>query len=131
MKWACFTIILLPMIVMPAGCGNKNASKQSEMQKPIQDTPAEERASVQDDPLADALSLTPEQRQEIGQINRKYAREVDSILHSRDWRSKKVKRFKSAMTNKDRELKKVFSKKQYEIYKQAIEDLKHRSRKRR
>ncbi len=96
------------------------------MQNLIEEIPAEERAPAQEDFLAEKLSLTPEQSEQVGQINRKYAREVDSILLSDDWRSKKARLFKSAMTNKDRELKKVFSKEQYKMYEQIREELKQR-----
>jgi len=128
MKLAHFITVLVSAALMSFGCGNKNASKRPEMQNLIEEIPAEERASVQEDFLAEKLSLTPEQCEQVGQINRKYAREVDSILLSDDYRSKKVRRFKSAMTNKDRELKKVFSKEQYKMYEQIREELKQRWR---
>lgn len=126
MKPAYFITVLVSAALMSFGCGNKNASKRPEMQNLIEEIPAEERAPAQEDFLAEKLSLTPEQSEQVGQINRKYAREVDSILLSDDWRSKKARLFKSAMTNKDRELKKVFSKEQYKMYEQIREELKQR-----
>lgn len=131
MRLFCIITFLVSMALMPSGCGSRSTSRRSEMKNLIQEIPAEERSSVQEDFLAEALSLTPEQREEVGQINRKYAREVDSILLSDDWRSKKARRFKSAMRNKDRELKKVFSKEQYKMYGQIREELKQRLRERR
>jgi len=131
MKPAYFITVLVSAALMSLGCGNKNASKRPEMQNLIEEIPAEERASVQEDFLAEKLSLTAEQREQVGQINRKYAREVDSILLSDDWRSKKARRFKSAMKNKDRELKTVLSKEQYEMYEKIREEMKQRLRERR
>jgi len=122
---------LTSLILISLGCENKNASKTSEMQKLIQELPADDRASIQQDFLVEALSLTPEQCEQLGQINRKYAYEVNSILRSDDYRSRKAKRFKSVMANKDRELKKVFSKEQYKMYDQIREELKQRLRQRR
>jgi len=126
MKPAYFITVLVSVTLIFLGCGNKNASKKPEMQNLVEETPAEEKAPVQEDFLAKKLSLTAEQREQVGQINRKYAREVDSILLSDDYRSKKVRRFKSAMKTKDRELKKVLSKEQYEMYKKIREEMKQR-----
>jgi len=98
------------------------------MQNLIEEIPSEERAPAQEDFLVEKLSLTAEQREQVGQISRKYAREVDSILLSDDWRSKKARRFKSAMKNKDRELKTVFSKEQYKMYGQIREELRQKLR---
>jgi hypothetical protein len=131
MKPAYFITVLVSAALMCFGCGNRNASKRPETQNLIEETPAEERASGQQDFLAEKLSLTAEQREQVGQINRKYAREVDSILRSDDYRSKKVRRFNSAMKNKDRELKKVFSKEQYAMYEKIREEMKQRLRERR
>jgi Spy/CpxP family protein refolding chaperone len=128
MKPAYFITVLVSAALMSFGCGNKNASKKPEMQNLVEEIPAEEKAPVQEDFLAKKLSLTAEQREQVGQINRKYAREVDSILRSDDYRSKKVRRFKSAMKNKDRELKKVLSKEQYEMYEKIREEMKQRLR---
>ena len=128
MKPAYFITVLVSVTLIFIGCGNKNASKKPEMQNLVEEVPAEERASAQEDFLADRLSLTAEQREQVGQINRKYAREVDSILRSDDYRSKKARRFKSAMKNKDRELKKVLSREQYEMYEKIREDMKQRLR---
>ena len=122
---------LTSLILMSLGCENRSASKRSEMQKLVQEIPTEERASVQTDFLVEALSLTPEQCEKLGQINSKYAREVESILRSDDYRSQKARRFKSVMASKDRELKKVFSKEQYKMYDQIREELKQRLRERR
>lgn len=122
---------LLSLILASPGCENRNTSKRPEMKDLTQEIPAEEGGPVQKDFLAEALSLTPEQRDQVDQINMKYAREVDSILRSDDWRSRKAKRFKTAMTKKDRELKKVFSREQYKIYEQIREELKQRLRERR
>jgi len=126
MKPAYFITVLVSVTLIFIGCGNKNASKKPEMQNLVEEIPAEEKAPVQEDFLAKKLSLTAEQREQVGQINRKYAREVDSILLSDDYRSKKVRRFKSAMKNKDRELKKVLSKEQYEMYEKIREEVKQR-----
>ena len=119
-------IFLTALNLFAPGCGNRNASKVSEMRDLIQEAPADETASVQDDFLAEALSLTPEQREKLGQINRKYADEVDLILRSDDYRSRKARRFRSAMANKDRELKKVFSKEQYRMYERIREEMRQR-----
>ncbi len=126
MKPACCITVLVSAALMSFGCGNKSASKRPEMQNLIEETPAEEKAPVQEDFLAKKLSLTAEQREQVGQINRKYAREVDSILLSDDYRSEKVRRFNSAMKNKGRELKKVLSKEQYEMYEKIREEVKQR-----
>ena len=131
MRLFCIITSLVSMALMPSGCGSRSTSRRSEMKNITQELPAEERASVQEDLLAEKLSLTPEQCEQVGQINRKYAREVDSILRSDDYRSKKARRFKSAMKNKDRELKKVFSKEQYKMYGQIREELKQKLRERR
>ena len=120
--------VLVSVTLIFLGCGNRNASRRSEMQNLIEEIPAEERAPAQEDFLAEKLSLTAEQREQVGQISRKYAREVDSILLSDDWRSKKARRFKSAMKNKDRELKTVFSKEQYKMYGQIREELRQKLR---
>ena len=119
---------LISLILVPFGCGNRDASKRPEMQNLIEEKPVEERASAQEDFLAKKLSLTAEQQEQVGQINRKYAREVDSILRSDDYGSKKVRRFNSAMKNKDRELKKVLSKEQCEMYEKIREEMKQRVR---
>jgi len=123
--------VLVSVTLIFLGCGNRNASRRSEMQNLIEEIPSEERAPVQEDFLAEKLSLTAEQREQVGQISRKYAREVDSILLSDDWRSKKARRFKSAMKNKDRELKTVFSKEQYKMYGQIREELRQKLREKR
>jgi len=128
MKPAYFITVLVSAALMSLGCGNKDASKGLGMQNLIEKIPAEERASAQEDFLADRLSLTAEQREQVGQVNRKYAREVDSILRSDDYRSKKARLFKSAMKNKDRELKKVLSREQYEMYEKIREEMKQRLR---
>ncbi len=126
MKLVYLITVLVSVTLMSLGCGHRTASKRPEMQNLIEETPAEEKAPAQEDFLAKKLSLTAEQREQVGQINRKYAREVDSILLSDDYRSKKVRRFKSAMKNKDRELKKVLSKEQYEMYEKIREGMKQR-----
>lgn len=128
MKPAYFITVLVSVTLIFIGCGNKSASKRPEMQNLMEEIPAEEKAPVQEDFLAKKLSLTAEQREQVGQINRKYAREVDSILLSDDYRSKKVRRFNSAMKNKDRELKKVLSKEQYQMYEKIREEMKQRLR---
>ena len=124
-------ILLTALILIAPGCGNGNASKKSEMGDLIQEVPPEERASVQNDFLVEALSLTPEQLEQVDRINSKYAEQVESILRSDDYRSRKARRFKSAMAKKDRELKKVFSKEQYRMYEQIREELRQRLRERR
>ena len=131
MKPAYFITVLVSVTLIFIGCGNKDASKGSEKQNLVEEAPAEEKAPVQEDFLAKKLSLTAEQREQVGQINRKYAREVDSILLSDDYRSKKVRLFKSTMKNKDRELKKALSKEQYEMYEKIREEMKQRLRERR
>lgn len=128
MKLVYLITVLVSVTLMSFGCGNRNASRRSEMQNLIEEIPAEERAPAQEDFLAEKLSLTAEQREQVGQINRKYAREVDSILRSDDYRSKKARLFKSAMKNKDRELRKVFSKEQYQRYEKIREEMKQRLR---
>ena len=128
MKLVYLITVLVSVTLMSLGCGNRNASRRSEMQNLIEEIPAEERAPAQEDFLAEKLSLTAEQREQVGQINRKYAREVDSILRSDDYRSKKARLFKSAMKNKDRELRKVFSKEQYQRYEKIREEMKQRLR---
>ena len=128
MRVPCIISCLVLVLLLSLACENGNASKKSGMRDLIQDRQPEERASVQDDFLAEKLSLTPQQRQELAQINSKYARQVDSILHSDDYRSRKARRFKSAMASKDRELKKLFSKEQYKMYEQIRENLKQRLR---
>ena len=128
MKLVYLITVLVSVTLMSLGCENRNASRRSEMQNLIEEIPSEERAPVQEDFLAEKLSLTAEQREQVGQISRKYAREVDSILLSDDWRSKKARRFKSAMKNKDRELKTVFSKEQYKMYGQIREELRQKLR---
>ena len=128
MKPAYFITVLVSVTLIFLGCGNKNASKKPEMQNLVEETPAEEKAPVQEDFLVKKLSLTAEQREQVGQVNRKYAREVDSILRSDDYRSKKARLFKSAMKNKDRELKKVLSREQYEMYEKIREEMKQRLR---
>jgi hypothetical protein len=128
MKPAYFITVLVSAVLTSFGCGHRNASRRSEMQNLIEETAAEEKAPAQEDFLAKKLSLTAEQREQVGQINRKYAREVDSILRSDDYRSKKGRLFKSAMKNKDRELKKVLSKEQYEMYEKIREEMKQRLR---
>jgi len=128
MKLVYLITVLVSVTLISFGCGNKNASKRPEMQNLVEEMPAEERASAQEDFLAEKLSLTAEQREQVGQINRKYAREVDSILRSDDYRSKKARLFKSAMKNKDRELKKVLSKEQHKMYEKIREEMKQRLR---
>ena len=128
MKPAYFINVLVSAALMFLGCGNKNASKRPEMQNLIEEIPAEEKAPAQEDFLAERLSLTAKQSEQVDQINRKYAGEVDSILRSDDYRSKKARLFKSAMKNKDRELKKVLSKEQYEMYEKIREEMKQRLR---
>ena len=127
-RLAYVVILLIALVLMFPGCENGNASKKSEAGDLIQEAPADERVAVQDDVLAEALSLTGEQREQVGRINSKYAGQVESILGSDDYRSRKVRRFKSAMAKKDRELKKVFSKEQYKMYEQIREELRQRLR---
>lgn len=131
MKLAHFIAVLVSAALMSFGCGNKNVSKRPEMQNLAEEIPVEERTPAQQDFLAERLSLTAQQREQVGQINRKYAREVDSILRSDDYRSKKARRFESAMKNKDRELRKVFSKEQYQRYEGIRDEMKQRLRERR
>lgn len=125
MKLAYLTVSIL-MIAVLCGCGGNSTSKRAEMKNFIEEAPAHQRASAQDDFLAQALSLTPEQSEQVGRINRKYALEVDSIVSSNDWRSRKARRFRAAMKNKDRELKKVFSKEQYKKYEQIRDEMRRR-----
>lgn len=126
-----YLIISMLMIAVACGCGGNSPSKRTEMKNLVEEMPGDERASVQDDFLAKALSLTPEQSLEVGRINRKYAREVDSIVNSTDYRSRKARRFKAAMKNKEQELKKVLSKEQYKKYEQIREEMKRKLMERR
>ena len=113
------------------GCGGKTASNDPEIKKLIQDMPPEQRTALQTDFLAKALSLTPEQSYHIDQINKKYARRVDSILYSDDWRSAKARKFKAAMKSKESEIKRVLTKDQYKKYEQIREEIRQDLRNRR
>jgi len=123
----CIIWLVAPALIL-TGCKNVDAPDKSLMGDLIQEAPADERVAVQNDVLAEALSLTGEQREQVGRINSKYAGQIESILRSDDYRSRKVRRFKSAMAKKDRELKKVFSKEQYKMYEQIREELRQRLR---
>ena len=86
---------------------------------------AEERANFQTEWMKEKLHLDSTQVQKVKDINLKYALKNEPIMKSSDGKLTKFRQLKANQTEKEAELKRVFSKeqfKQYEVIKDELQD---------
>ncbi len=91
----------------------------------------EERAKVQTEWMQTELSLDSTQIEKVYQINLKYANKLDGIKNSSEDRMQKFKKFKALSSDKDKDLKKVFSNEQFKIYQKKKDELRSKMKNRR
>ncbi|GAB4052208.1 hypothetical protein [Spirosoma litoris] len=103
-------------------------------QKGAQLGPPEERASRQTARMKEVLKLSPEQETSVADINLKYAKQMQSVIETGGRNLKTMREAKSIMKSKDKELKGVLNKDQFEQYltikEEMMDKLKERRRQR-
>lgn len=107
-----------------------SAGAQLKLDKVMTDTTPEERANLQSIKMRDKFSLSEEQYQQVQEINLKYARKMQSVYNTDQGKLKRLKGMKSVGEEKDKELKRVLSSSQYEMYQRQKEEVRKKSRER-
>ncbi len=83
----------------------------------------EERASFQTEWMKEKLHLDSVQVQKVKDINLKYALKNEPIMKSSDGKLTKFRQLKANQTEKEAELKRVFSKEQFKQYEELKDEL--------
>jgi hypothetical protein len=83
---------------------------------------AEERARFQTEWMKQSLGLSDDQQAQVDPLNLKYARQMDGVKNI-SGKFAKLKKAKSIMDEKDKELKKILNKDQYQLYQDKKEEL--------
>ena len=83
----------------------------------------EERATKSTEKMMEKLELDASIREQLHDINLRYATEADPVLKSSDGKFKKGRKLRKIFKRKDEELKDLFTKEQYEEYKKLREEL--------
>jgi uncharacterized membrane protein len=86
---------------------------------------AEERARFQTEWMKQNLKLSDDQQTQVDPLNLKYARQMNEVK-SISGKFAKLKKAKSIMDEKDKELKKILNKDQYQIYQDKKEELREK-----
>lgn len=98
----------------------------------LKNSTPEERAQFQTEWMESELSLDSTVVPTVYDINLKYANKMESIKNSGGRRYQKFQQMKSLSEDKDNELKKIFTKEQYNTYlarkNEAREEIKQRMR---
>jgi hypothetical protein len=108
-------IVLLAVIL--TGVLSVNAQTKEDL------PPADERAQMQTEFMTEKLELTEEQVPQVLDVNLKAAKKMDEVMSLTN-KMQKFKGFRSAMMEKDEELKKILTKDQFKLYKDSKEEMK-------
>lgn len=96
----------------------------------FKDSTPEERAQFQTEWMKSELTLDTTVVPSVYSINLKYAKKTQSIMNSGGSRLQKYRNFKASSDAKDSELKKIFTKEQYNLYQQKKEEMKEKMKER-
>lgn len=77
------------------------------------------------------LNLSPEQETKVEEINMNYLEALAELKSEGGSKLSKYKKFKQASSDKDKQMKALLNKEQYEIYKQQQEEMKKEIKSRR
>lgn len=91
---------------------------------------AEERANFQTEWMKEKLHLDSTQVQKVKDINLKYALKNEPIMKSSDGKLTKFRQLKANQTEKEAELKRVFSKEQFKQYEELKDELQEKMKER-
>lgn len=83
----------------------------------------EERAKAQTEWMTSELKLTEEQVPKVDQINLKYAQKMEPVLNGTGRKLSKLQQMKAISNEKEVELKKVFTKEQFQLFEQRKEEM--------
>jgi len=98
---------------------------QDSLQKLKNATP-EQRAAFQTKLMKEKLSLDPAQLSKVSSINLKYAQKFQPLLKSDESRFSKIRLAKALMAQKDKELRAVFTKRQFEVYSAVEQEIREK-----
>ncbi|MVM41722.1 hypothetical protein GO730_35350 [Spirosoma sp. HMF3257] len=123
MKNNLITLILsIPLILISIG---SFAQRGDQLGTP------EERATRQTARMKEALKLSPEQETSVADINLKYAKQMQSVMETGGRNLKTARAAKSIMKSKDKELKEVLDKDQFNQYLTIKEEMMSKLKERR
>ena len=77
------------------------------------------------------LNLSGEQEAKVEKINEGFFKELSALKQSDEGKLAKYRKFKSAKSNKDKQMKEVLNAEQYKIYQQMQTDMKKEMKKKR
>ncbi len=112
--WKLFINILTFLILFTNGMAQVTYSNGK--------TP-EERAKNQTEWMKTELSLDSIQVEKVHSINLEYATKMESIKNTSGERRQKIQMLRSLSSDKDSELKKIFTKEQYKAYQRKKDDI--------
>jgi len=90
---------------------------------------AEERARRLTDQMKEQLGLTEEQMPRVAEINLRIAKQVDDIrVAAGGNRSERANQVRSAQAQRDKELKPILTREQWEKYEKMLEEMRSKAR---
>lgn len=131
MKTNVILALLVSTFVSVQACAQTAATDEptrTERRERLAASTPEQRADRQTAQMKRQLSLTAEQETTIAAINLKYAQKAQSLLTSGDRDRATLKQARTAMQEKDGELKTVLSSEQYKQYETLKDEQRNRIR---
>ncbi len=116
-------IQILALTAFLALCGDMGFA-QGKLGTLMEETTPEERAEMQTENMAQTLSLSDSEKENVSAINLKYARRMQGIYDSGQGRMQRFRQMKTVSEEKDLELKKVLTATQYRKYSENKQEMK-------
>lgn len=119
------TLVLMITMFPVAGLTEENRGDQ--MKKFMESTTPAERADVQTRLMAEMLSLSDEQAEQVKAVNLKYAKQAAEIFNSEESRFGKFRKMRKMAKDKDEELQAVLTNEQYDTYAEAKKEIRDKT----
>lgn len=113
-------IVMIALVTIAACSAAFGQSRMTQEQK--------EEAMARYREYMEELKLTEEQKPKVEEINRTFFEGISNLRNSNGSRMEKYRTFKHLRAERDREMKKVLTEKQYSIYKERQKEQKENFR---
>jgi len=126
-KLLSYLIISMILTLYPAiSVFSEQNDDEDSLKELMEKTTPEERTDFQTTWMKETLTLSEDQEKKVREINLRYAKEMASLYESDDSKFKKLRKMNSSKNKKEDELKSLFSKEQFKMYKKKSDELKEK-----